>query len=220
MLINKDSFRSQQEVNDEGGVILQSISTTNLCKRRGLIDKKGRGVSGLFDSSAKFSFISVSGFIPKRMAQTELEKRLYKKSKTIKWRHAKGEKRLTRCDDTAFQPYQNCVAQTRTVAHTKISDLIDFNAMLLPQLFDPRLEKQDPRFLLCHACHDSSVFIFLGTNVSLLPVYHVRAGRVSPGGYFTLTMRRIFATELIFEIIFLETALLRVIDFRRFSGRD
>lgn len=48
MLINKDSFRSQQEVNDEGGVILQSISTTNLCKRRGVLDKKGRGVSGPF----------------------------------------------------------------------------------------------------------------------------------------------------------------------------
>lgn len=160
MLINKDSFRSQQEVNDEGGVILQSISTTNLCKRRGLLDKKGRGVSGPF---RLVCFISVSGFIPKRMAQTELEKRLYKKSKTIKWRHAKGEKRLTRCDDTAFQPYQNCVAQTRTVAHTKISDRIDFNAMLLPQLFlfDPRLEKQDPRiYSCCHACHDSSVFIF------------------------------------------------------------
>lgn len=164
------------------------------------------------------------------MAQTELEKRLYKKSKTIKWRHAKGEKRLTRCDDTAFQSYQNCVAQTRTVAHTKISDRIDFNAMLLPQLFlfDPRLEKQDPRIYSCYVMPVMTPrclsflcgFILLGTSVSLLPVYHVRAGRVSPGGYFTVPMRRIFATEPTFEIIFLETALLRVIDFRRFSGRD
>lgn len=97
--------------------------------------------------------------------------------------HAKGEKRLTRCDDTAFQPYQNCVAQTRTVAHTQRYLIVSISTQCSYRNFDPRLEKQDPRH---YSCHDSSVFIFpelrgfilLGTSVSPLPVYHVATGRV------------------------------------------
>lgn len=125
---------------------------------------------------------------------------------------------------------QNCVAQIRTVAHTQRYLIVSISTQCSYRNFDPRLEKQDPRHYSCYVMPVMTPrclsflcgFILLGTSVSPLPVYHVRTGRVSPGGYFTLPMRRIFATELIFEIhvIFLETALLRIIDFRRFSGRD
>lgn len=124
--------------------------------------------------------------------------------------HAKGEKRLTRCDDTAFQPYQNCVAQTRTVAHTQRYLIVSISTQCSYRNFDPRLEKQDPRHYSCYTIPVMTPrclsFLSCAVLFYLAQVCHrflsimLQPAGLSPGGYFILPMRRIFATELIFEI--------------------
>lgn len=100
------------------------------------------------------------------------------------------------------------------MTHTKISYGINFNSMLLPQLWPliwPCFEKQDSRHYSspkkCHACHDSNgVYISVrfyftwhkGVTASCLSCAHPSAaGRVRLSGYYTLPMRWIYLFERI-----------------------
>lgn len=100
------------------------------------------------------------------------------------------------------------------MTHTKISYGINFNSMLLPQLWPliwPCFEKQDSRHYSspkkCHACHDSNgVYLSVrfyftwhkGVTASCLSCAHPSAaGRVRLSGYYTLPMRWIYLFERI-----------------------
>ena len=104
------------------------------------------------------------------------------------------------------------------MTHTKISDCIDFNAMLLPQLWPliwPCLEKQDSRHYYppkkCDACHDSngiylSVRFYFTWHKSVTASCLSCAHQVPPVGWVRADITHCPCVEFIFDGVFSKIA--------------